>query len=100
MKFLIIRQVLPDVMLQTCVQKVCGSCLGQDISYSEYVFRGFPQSLQANSGNSALIGPQPPPSKSFPVHDSLNNLQKEGYSMLISEMFISMLNHFVSLRIF
>jgi hypothetical protein len=31
-------------------------------------FCGFPQSLQSNVGTAQQIMPQPPPSKSFPIH--------------------------------
>jgi hypothetical protein len=52
------------------IREVMGSNLGPKTGYPDYVWCGFPQSFQANSGILAQIRPRPLPSTSFTIHHS------------------------------
>jgi hypothetical protein len=55
------------VTLYACVRKVLDSNLGQDTTIFYEVYRGFPQSLHANTGIIALLMLRSRPSKSTTI---------------------------------
>jgi hypothetical protein len=65
----ITEQVRLEITLSACIREVPGSNLGRDTDYPE-VFRGFPKSVQANTGKSTSIRRRWFPSKSFPIYQS------------------------------
>jgi hypothetical protein len=64
-------RLVQAVILLTCIRKVSGSILGQDVDSPTDILRGFPQSQQANTGIIYQVRARPFPSTSIPIQHLL-----------------------------